>query len=53
MSTQNMQYEKTGKRMAHYCDLEGQDSITVTMSSMAHPLYLSGWIYQVPVSIWI
>ena len=28
MSTQNMQYEKTGKRMAHYCDLEGQDSIT-------------------------
>src|SRR5438128_3123174 len=28
MSTRNMQYEKTGKRKAKYCDLEGKDNIT-------------------------
>jgi len=28
MSTQNMQYEKIGKRKAQYCDLEGHSGIT-------------------------
>jgi len=52
MSRQSFRHEKAGKRF-NIVIWKARIASAAIMSSMAHPLYPSGWQYQVQINTWI